>query len=58
MTTMKVDGSELERVVLFRSINLPLLFQKRTDKQTNGFGTIEWCRGDEGAVWMAGDSQR
>ena len=55
---MKADGSELERAVLFRSINLPLLFQKRTDKQTNGFDTIEWCRGDEGTAWMAGDAQR
>ena len=55
---MKADGSELERAVLFRSINLPLLFQKRTDKQTNGFGTIEWYHGDEGAAWMEGDAHR
>ena len=55
---MKADGSELERAVLFHSINLPLLFQKRTDKQMNGFGMIDWCRGDEGAAWMARDAQR
>ena len=58
MTTMKADGSELERAILFHSINLPLLFQKRTNKQTNGFGTIEWYHGDEGAAWMEGDAHR